>query len=44
MEIIDSHAHIYPQKIAKKATQTIGEFYDIENPYLEAAKEILERI
>lgn len=29
MEIIDSHAHIYPQKIAKKATEAIGNFYDI---------------
>ena len=30
MEIIDSHAHIYPEKIAVKATATIGIFYDIE--------------
>ena len=30
MEIIDSHAHIYPQKIAEKATIAIGEFYDIQ--------------
>ena len=30
MEIIDAHAHIYPEKIAKKATIAIGEFYDIE--------------
>ena len=30
MEIIDAHAHIYPEKIAKKATDTIGVFYDIE--------------
>ena len=30
MEIIDAHAHIYPEKIAKKATETIGTFYDIE--------------
>lgn len=30
MEIIDAHAHIYPEKIAKKATETIGVFYDIE--------------
>ena len=29
MEIIDIHAHIYPEKIAKKATETIGVFYDI---------------
>ena len=30
MEIIDAHAHIYPEKIAEKATQAIGVFYDIE--------------
>lgn len=30
MEIIDSHAHIYPQKIAVKATDAIGKFYDIK--------------
>lgn len=30
MEIIDAHAHIYPEKIAKKATDAIGDFYDIE--------------
>ena len=29
MEIIDAHAHIYPQKIAEKATSAIGTFYDI---------------
>lgn len=30
MEIINSHAHIYPDKIAGRATQAIGDFYDIE--------------
>ncbi|MCQ2387682.1 MAG: amidohydrolase family protein [Clostridia bacterium] len=30
MEIIDSHAHIYPEKIAQKATDAIGDFYDIK--------------
>ena len=30
MEIIDAHAHIYPEKIAAKATDTIGSFYDIK--------------
>lgn len=30
MEIIDAHAHIYPDKIAVKATETIGVFYDIK--------------
>lgn len=30
MEIFNAHAHIYPEKIAAKATDTIGEFYDIK--------------
>ena len=30
MEIIDAHAHIYPEKIAEKATVAIGKFYDIQ--------------
>ena len=30
MDIIDAHAHIYPKKIAQKATDTIGAFYDIK--------------
>ncbi len=29
-EIYNSHAHIYPQKIAEKATAAVGAFYDIE--------------
>lgn len=30
MKIIDFHAHIYPDKIAERATQAIGNFYDID--------------
>lgn len=30
MEIIDAHAHIYPAKIAEKATKAIGDFYDLK--------------
>lgn len=29
MTIIDTHAHIYPDKIAQKAAQSIGDFYEI---------------
>lgn len=29
MKIIDSHAHIFPQKISEKASGAIGEFYNI---------------
>lgn len=28
-EIIDSHAHIFPEKIADKATENVGKFYDL---------------
>ena len=27
--IIDAHAHIFPEKIAQKATDNIGSFYDL---------------
>ncbi len=30
MEIFDSHAHIYPEKIAEKATKAIGDFYNLK--------------
>jgi len=30
MKIIDTHAHIFPEKIASKATHVIGEFYSVE--------------
>lgn len=39
--IIDAHAHIYPQKIAEKATKAIGDFYDIE---MEASLGTAERL
>ena len=29
VEIIDFHAHIYPDKIAEKASQATGDFYII---------------
>ncbi len=29
MKIIDSHAHIFPQKISQKASRAIGDFYNI---------------
>ena len=28
--VADAHAHIYPGKIAEKATANVGRFYDIE--------------
>ena len=29
-QIIDIHAHVYPEKIAIKAAQSIGRFYEID--------------
>lgn len=29
MKIIDFHAHVYPEKISKKAVRSVGEFYGI---------------
>lgn len=34
MKIADSHAHIFPEKIAEKASHAIGEFYDKESNHL----------
>ena len=31
MKIADLHAHIFPHKVAEKATQSIGQFYDVES-------------
>ncbi len=33
MYIFDSHVHIYPEKIADKASHTIGEFYNVDMEY-----------
>lgn len=30
MKIIDFHNHIYPEKIARRATDAVGEFYDFQ--------------
>ena len=30
MKIIDTHVHIYPEKISKKAVEHIGEFYELK--------------
>ncbi len=41
MEIIDFHAHIYPDKIAEKATQATGDFYDIAPAHNGTSEELL---
>lgn len=32
--VIDIHAHIFPGKIAEKATTAVGDFYDTKMPYV----------
>ena len=44
MKIINSHAHIYPNKIAKKATDAIGAFYNLEMKIEEGTTERLLRL
>ena len=29
MPIVDMHAHVYPDKIAEKATTSVGQFYNV---------------
>ncbi|MDR2531847.1 MAG: amidohydrolase family protein [Oscillospiraceae bacterium] len=42
MKIIDSHTHIYPDKIAEKASQSISSFYGIPVKYNGTASQLLE--
>ena len=45
-KIIDAHCHIYPDKIAEKASLSTGKFYDIEMTYdgkVSTLKEVGER-
>ena len=39
--VADSHAHIYPEKIAEKATASVGTFYDTEMQNLGTTAELL---
>lgn len=41
--IIDCHCHIYPDKIAEKATESIGKFYDLPMSYHGTAAEMIEK-
>lgn len=40
-DIIDCHAHIYPAKIARKAVEAIGDFYDLHMDIKEGTADIL---
>ncbi|HEY1405793.1 MAG TPA: amidohydrolase family protein, partial [Spirochaetota bacterium] len=41
--IIDSHVHIFPDKIASKAVQAIGEYYDIQMAASGTVNDLLSR-
>jgi predicted TIM-barrel fold metal-dependent hydrolase len=42
MRIIDFHAHIYPAKIAERATQAISHFYDAPMAFYGSVSELLK--
>lgn len=42
--VIDMHAHIYPQKIADKASQAIGDFYSLDMAYKDSTADRLKKI
>ena len=41
-DIYDAHSHIFPEKIANKAAQAIGDFYDIEMRYTGDSERLLQ--
>ena len=43
MEIIDIHTHIYPDKIARKATDSVRNFYQIEGSNMDGTVDMLLR-
>lgn len=42
MFIVDAHAHIFPAKIALKATESVGKFYDVGMRYVGSPENLLE--
>ena len=43
MKIIDIHTHVYPEKIARKATLSVCDFYDIKTDNTGTSAELLEK-
>ena len=43
MRIIDFHTHIYPEKIAKLASESISSFYDLDKGLVGSAEVLLQR-
>ena len=42
MKIIDAHSHIFPQKIAEKATGAISKFYEIPMGHMGSTEELIK--
>ena len=42
MRIIDFHTHVYPEKIAQKATDNVCHFYDIKGGILGTADMLIK--
>ena len=41
MKIIDIHTHIYPDKIARKATESVRDFYQVQGSNMDGTVELL---
>ncbi len=41
-KITDSHTHIYPDKIASRASKSIGDFYNLPMAYAGTSKQLIE--
>ncbi len=43
MKLIDIHTHVYPEKIARKATQSVCDFYELESGNTGTSAELIEK-
>lgn len=43
MHLIDIHTHVYPEKVARKATQSICDFYELESGNTGTSAELIEK-
>ena len=43
MKIIDIHTHVYPDKVARKATHSIEEFYELDGSNMDGTVEMLRQ-
>ena len=41
MKIIDIHPHVYPDKVARKAAESIQDFYQLEGSNMDGSVEML---